>query len=432
VSPAFPDAIRRHVSRHDLDALTCGLRINIFGLGLLGVWTAINTIVLPDRVAATAPGNLAGSALGLVSLLGVGLAAIVQPFAGRASDAAPLPDRRRPFVVAGTILAVPALMLVGWSPTFSLLLAGYVALQLAMNIAQAAFQGFIPDLIDERDRGIASGAKNALTVAGAAIGLVGVRLIQLAGFGAPAVVVFLSVLLGLTALLTVRWVPRIPARPPDERGGGLTTALDPRRVWRTGTRFLREHATFRRAVIAQFLFMLGTNPAQRFLLYFLRDRFGGNAEQRASIGLVAAIVLASVAAVASGAISDRIGRRPVLYASVVLAGLGMAGIGLSPTLALVAAAGAVTATGVGAFQAVNWALLSDQVPSGKEAEAFGIANLSTAGAGAVAGLFGPLVDGLQATLPYGTYLITFVLAGMIVLLACVPVHRMPSTRSGAS
>ena len=422
--------LRDKLSTEDLRQLRFATKINIFGLGLLALWTAINTILLPGRIEETAPSALRGSALGLISLVGVGIAALVQPFAGRVSDAAQLPDRRRPFIAGGTVLAVLALVLFGWAPVFLWLLLGFVVLQVAANIGQAAFQAFIPDLVEEPQRGLASGVKNALTVAGAAIGLLGVRLVQLAGYGTGAALAFLAVLLLTTAILTVVWVPRVP--PDPDYDGGLGAALSPRAVWASFTTIMHEHPVFRLAVVAQFLVLLGTNPAQRFLLYFLRDRFGRGAEERASLGLVVAIVLAALAAVAAGKVSDHLGRRPVLIVSVVLVGVGTVGIGIAPTLPLVSVAGALIAVGLGAFQAVNWALLNDDIPEGEAAAAFGLANVATAGAGAVAGLFGPLVDGLDAVLSAGTYGITFSLAGLVALAALLPLRRVHDASAPAS
>ena len=93
------DLIRKHLSAEDARALSFGLKINIYGLGLMALWNTVNSVILQLRVEATAPESLKGTALGLVGLLGVGTAALVQPFAGRASDATALPDRRRPFIV---------------------------------------------------------------------------------------------------------------------------------------------------------------------------------------------------------------------------------------------------------------------------------------------------------------------------------------------
>jgi DHA1 family tetracycline resistance protein-like MFS transporter len=160
-------------------------------------------------------------------------------------------------------------------------------------------------------------------------------------------------------------------------------------------------------------------------LFLLKDRFGAeDAVQRASVGLVVAIVCAAIAAGVAGALSDRLGRLPVLFATVALGVVGMVGIGVAPTPLLVGAAGICLAVGVGAFQAVNWALLSDDVPEGEGARAFGLANVATAGAGALAGLFGPLVDLTDAVLPGGTYQLTFGLAALIVVASVLPLRRI--------
>jgi MFS family permease len=404
-----------------------GCRLSVYGLGLMALWNTVNTLVLQERVAATAPASLRGSALGFVSIVGIGIAALVQPVAGRVSDESALADRRRPFIVGGTAAALVSLTLFGWAPGFGLLLAGYVGLQLAANVAQAAFQALIPDLVNERERGIASGAKNALTVVGAAVGLLGARVLLVHGAGLGAVLVFLAAVLVATAILTVIWVPAV-APLPDERREELSRAVNPRRLWSAATDTFRQHRTFRYAVITQFLFLLGTYPAQRFLLFLLKDRFGAErGVERASAGLVAAIVCAAVAAVAAGTVSDRVGRIPVLSAAVALGACGMIGVGVAPTPLLLGAAGIVLAVGVGAFQAANWALLSDDVPEGQGARAFGLANVATAGAGALAGLFGPLVDLIDAVAPGGTYQLTFGLAAVIVLTSAIPLHRIAAT-----
>jgi MFS family permease len=419
-----PSLLRKHLSTEDARALSFGLKINIYGLGLMALWNTINSVILQLRVEATAPESLKGTALGLVGLLGVGMAALVQPFAGRARDAAALPDRRRPFIVAGTIIAIPSLLVFGWAPAFGLLLVSYIVLQVSTNIAQAAFQALIPDLVGERDKGIASGAKNLLSVLGAAVGLLGIRLLQALDFGITVQLMYLAAVLAIAAGLTVLWVPDIPPLPEEKRRGGMASALNPKTLWAAFRKTFREHATFRWAVIAQFLFLFGTYPAQRFLIYFLRDRFGGAVEQRASIGLAVAIVIAAFAAIAAGAVSDRIGRRPVLYGCLVAAGLGLVGVAFAPSLWMVAIPGALLAAAVGAFQAVNWALLSDDIPENQAATAFGLANVATAGAGALSGVFGILVDVLNNVLAAGTWRITYSLAALIAVSAAIPLRRI--------
>jgi MFS family permease len=267
-------------------------------------------------------------------------------------------------------------------------------------------------------------------VIGAAIGLLGVRLLQALDLGIMIQLIYLAAVLAITAGLTMIWVPEIPPLPEEKRKGGMASALNPKILWAAFRKTFREHATFRWAVIAQFLFLFGTYPAQRFLLYFLRDRFGGGAEERASIGLAIAIVVAALAALAAGAVSDRIGRRPVLYGCLVAAGVGLVGVAFAPTLWLVALPGALLAGAVGAFQAVNWALLSDHVPENQAATAFGLANVATAGAGALSGDYGFLLDALNSVLSAGTYRITFSLAALIALSAILPLRRVSAEDAG--
>ena len=420
---ALTQRIRRLRDAVDAGTLLFVTRLNIFGLGLMVLWTAVNTVVLPMRVADTAPGGVEGSALGLISFIGVGFAVLVQPLAGRASDAWTLGDPRRPFIIAGIALIMPGLLLFGAASTFVVLVLGFVLMQLATNVSQAAFQAFIPDHVPEAQRGIASGAKNMLSVVGAAAGLIGAQGIRAAGGSNGWVLAYLGGVLVLTGLLTLRWVPRVD--PTDHHGGlSLTDAVNPRRVWRDAAEILRQHPTFRLAIVAQFLYMLGANPAQKYLLLFLNDRFGSDAESRAALGAAGAIGIAVVAAVAAGKLSDAVGRLPVLIGTVILGAVGLALIGFSPTLAVVGIAGSMVAMGFGAFQAVNWALLNDDLPEGQAATALGVANIATAGAGAIAGVYGPVVDVLNARFPQGTYEIVYGMAGIVALAALLPLWRV--------
>jgi MFS-type transporter involved in bile tolerance (Atg22 family) len=106
----------------------------------------------------------------------------VQPIADRASDRAPLHDRR-PFIVGPTLLGILWLVGLWWAPSWLWLLLAYVLVQVCMNVAQAAFQALIPDLVKPAQRGVASGVKSAFDVLGTALGLIGVQL--LLGLGLP-------------------------------------------------------------------------------------------------------------------------------------------------------------------------------------------------------------------------------------------------------
>lgn len=393
-------------------------RINVYALSLTALWTPMNAVLIQERVSQTVPEALRGSAVGLISLLGIGLAALIQPFAGRLSDLAPLPDRRRPFIVGGTIVDLIFLLALGWAPDFVWLLAAYVMLQISSNVAQAAFQALIPDLVDRPSLGLASGVKNGFDVLGGALGLVGVGL--LLGGGTGRAFLFIALALGLGAALTVAWVPPVPPLPAPWRAAGLADLIRQVVTTRAFLVDLRGHRAFARAMAIRFLFLLGLYPVQRFLFFFLHDRFGiVNVARQTSIFALGALLLGAVGAVVAGTLSDRLGRFGMLRLSIAMTAIGVLGTAFSPSLFILAVTGSLLALGSGAFQAVNWALLGEDIPTGRGAQFYGLANIATAGASALAGLFGPIVDLGNYYLPSTGYLIAFALASLFTLASLV-------------
>lgn len=399
-------------------------KISVFGFGLRVFWIVTNVILLPNRVEETVRASLHGTALGLIAFLGVGLAVIVQPMAGRASDVWPGVGKRRPFIITGTLLMLPGLALFGGAMNAGMVLAGFVLAQLGGNIGQAAFQAFIPDLVQKDHRGLASGAKNILAVLGSAIGLLGGEAILL-GHGAIGwVMIYIAVVLVATAILTLRWVPRVPGEEHGSWRSTILPAINPHDVWTEAVEILRRHHIFRCGVLAQFLFMLGTYPSERFLVLFLKARFGGSVHEIVAVGGVAVIAIAILAAGVAGVLSDLVGRPRVLMVAALCGGAGMLLVGLAVTIPLLMVAGGLIAVGYGAFLAVNWALLNDDLPKGEAAAALGVANIASAGAAAIAGLFGPVLDIMNAVEPRVAYQVLFGLAAVVTVLALVPLRRL--------
>ena len=420
---------RRHQSR--AQAFWFAARINLYAVSLSLLWSPANSVLMPLRVSETVHGDIRGSALGLLSLAGIGIAVIVEPIAGHISDRADLPDRRRPFVVAGTALALPGLFALWWAPDYFWLLAGYILLQICLNVAQASFQAYIPDLVVPADLGLASGVNNALGILGGTVGLLGTGLLLMLGAGVG--VGFALVLLGAGLIAGAAWVwiavPRVPPLPQGERSTSLWHLLAPGPVVRSFVATLRDHRRFALATLARFLFLLGIYPLQHYLLYFLEDRFGmREAASQAALYVLAATLVAGVGAVVSGWLSDRLGRIVILRASIVAGVLGMVFVGLAPTLPLAAVGGALVALGLGAFLAANWAQLGDLIPHGQGARFYGVANIATAGASALTGVFGFVLDTAKGLEPGAAYGLTFGLAALVALTSFIPLRRI--ARSG--
>ncbi len=163
---------------------------------------------------------------------------------------------------------------------------------------------------------------------------------------------------------------------------------------------------------SRLLIFMAFTTLQTFALYFLRDAVGvanpATATARFSIVAVAGML---VMVYPAGRLSDRIGRRPIAVISGFLGALGMALIFLfQHNYILVMSFGGLIGISFGAFMSTNWALATDLVAKGEEARYLGLANLATAGGGALARLIGPLIDFFNASSPGVGY--------SVMLLAC--------------
>ncbi len=407
--------------------LAFAARFNIYAISLTVLWTPLGTILLQQRVSDVTSSALRDTALGVITFIGIGIAAGTEPIAGRISDRAPLPDRRRPFIVGGTLFNLLFLIFFWWAPNYWWLFGAYVLLQLSSNVAQAAFQALIPDLVGPPERGLASGVKNGYDLLGSIIGLAGVGALLGVGLGLGGSLAFIAAFLILGAGLSILWVPRVSPLPPEERAHNLGELVDPKALPDAFRLDLRVHWAFALAGLSRFLFLFGMFPVQRFFLYFAETRFGlhGTGEI-ASYYFAFLILVGAVSAAASGALSDRFGRLNALRLGIIASVVGLVGVAFSPSLLVLLAPGTVMAIGLGTFQAVNWALLSDFIPGGQEARFYGLANIATAGSSALAGLFGPLISWLGGLTPdYFTYSITFVIAAALALTSLIPLRWMP-------
>jgi MFS family permease len=215
--------------------------INIYWLGLNVASGVITPVLLPYLVALFVPDAQKNTYLATVRVVGLAVAMMIQPMAGLLSDRSTLRwGRRRPFIVAGTLLDVLFLLVVGVSPllignpadpfferalgvstAYIVLLAGIVLLQISSNVAHGALQGLIPDLVPANRRGRSSGVK-------AVMELLPVFLIIFIGplVDAGRIWLTIGVIIGsflITMLLTVFFVHEKPQK--EKPAGGVREPL---------------------------------------------------------------------------------------------------------------------------------------------------------------------------------------------------------------
>jgi hypothetical protein len=156
-------------------------------------------------------------------------------------------------------------------------------------------------------------------------------------------------------------------------------------------------------VISRLCFLIGSTNIASFLVFFLQGRFGYAREEAAGpastlVMFVGIFIL--IAALPSGWLSDRFGRKPVLTASGIIAAMGTLIVILAPGLPFLYLGSVLIGIATGQFYAVNWALGTNLVPKDQAGRYLGLSNLAGAGAGAIgAYIGGPIADLITITVP---------------------------------
>ena len=368
------------------------VRITIFGLAISALWGSLHSIILPLRILDFVAESQKNTYLGLLTLSGLLLAMAVQPIAGAISDRSSLRwGRRRPYILLGSIVALFLIPGIGFVGSYVAIFAVYCLLQVSANIAQGPYQAFIPDLAPEDKRGVASGVKTLLEIAGG-MGLVyviiyaGSRFIGDGVSWIQLVLIMLAVILLVAMLITVITVkerpgtvsPKLPLLPTLYKSYKIDVGKSP---------------GFILFLVSRLLFIMALTTLQSFALYFFRDMVKVANPATATVELLAALGIGMVASVyPAGRLSDRIGRKPILISSGLIGAAGILMLLLGPSYGYILIGGALQGIAVGSFMSSSWALATDLVPKSEEARYLGLTNLATAGGAALARLIGPVID----------------------------------------
>jgi MFS family permease len=386
------------------------LTLSIYWLGINTMWSGLHVIVLPKRMEAFFGPASAGLGLGLITLAGVITAVIVQPTAGAISDYTVTRwGRRKPFIVIGSLLNILFLWAVASADTYLAIVVALVLLQFSSNFAQGPFQGYVPDLVPARQVGHASGLMGVMIVFGGVTGVAIAALgyFQLApGMTDPAVrnVLFLpTVALGFveaaTMVVLALTVDEGRAAVPREGRSWKRIALS---AW--GTDILRERS-YLWLILSRLCYLAMPGVVSAYAVFVLERSFGMPPEEAAPYLIVTGVVIAVatiLATVPAARLSDRIGRKRVIYWSYALAAIGVAGVALSPALPLTLLSLVPLGLSAGSFLVVDWALMTDIIPKANSGRYMGISNVATASAGPLGLALGGVVLFLvtRAGLPY--------------------------------
>ncbi len=194
----------------------------------------------------------------------------------------------------------------------------------------------------------------------------------------------------------------------------------------------RRNPNFAWVFVTRLLMMLGIYTIQTFLQYYMRDVVHAAHPELATTNFAVIVSITSlISALGVGWLSDRYGRKLMVYLSGACMGLVGLVFVLTHSLPLVITAGAVFGLGYGAYQSVDWALVADVLPSQRDyARDMGVWSISLAVPQIIAPVLGgPLIDTFtrngQTVLGYQ---LLFIMAIVYCVLGTVTVRYIRGVR----
>jgi MFS family permease len=313
---------------------------------------------------------------------------LIQPTVGYLSDfTVSRWGRRKPYIVAGSLLDVVFLLGIATGNTVLALATFMLLLSVSTNIARGPFQGYVPDLVAEPQVGLASGMVGLMQIVGNVTGFLLVSLSVTLGV-MPLSLVAVAIVELVTMLSVVVGVGRgMPPRPRE----GRSWARIAREAWATDV--LRERS-FVWLLVSRLLFLLAGSLLVNFVVIYLARSFGmGQAEANGMYVAILVVVVAAnvVAILPASRLSDRVGRKPLIFLACGVAATGSAIIAVTPSIPLAMLGAALFGAANGAFLAVDWALMTDIIPRMSAGRYMGLSNVATGSAAPLSVAIGGVV-----------------------------------------
>ena len=383
------------------------------GLASLGLFTAFYgpiQVLLAEQAKVLAPDDKE-VVLGLVSGLGAAFSVIANPLFGAISDRTTWrAGRRLPWTVIGMLGGVASLAVLAGAPTVAVMIIGWCAAQFTLNAMQAALFAAVPDQVPLRQRGMVGGWLGV----GQTLGIVAGSLLaaETGGIAAGYLV--------CAAFLVVTTIPYLLLRRDTRITASERPSLRLKDFWISPRAF----PDFGWAWLTRFLLNLSNSVAIVYLLYFLQDVVG-YPEPDSGVFILTAIYAATLLStvVTSGVWSDRVARRRVFvcWAGIVMS-LAALLLAFWPTWPGAITAAAVLGLGFGVYLSVDFALMTEVLPSaGDRGKDLGVINIANSLPQVLApALAAPIVTHL------GGYPVLYVVSALVGLAGSVLVYRIRS------
>jgi MFS family permease len=345
-----------------------------------------------------------------------------------------LSDRfgRKPVLVAGWLVAVPVPLLLIWAPAWGWVIVANVLLGISQGLTWSTTVVMKIDLVGPARRGLAMGLNEAAGYGAVAVTALATGYLAGAYELRPAPfllgIAFAALGLGLSTLAVkeTRGHARLEAAShiahPDGRHDHLHGELSNRAVF-TQTSF-REPAL---SSASQAGLVNNLNDGLAWGLFPILFATAGLSV--AKIGVLAALYpgVWGVGQLATGALSDRWGRKWLIAAGMWLQALALAGVALADTFAAWAVAAVLLGAGTAMVYPTLLASIGDVAHPTWRARSIGIYRLWRDGGFAVGALLAGLVaDAVGVRAAVWTVAALTAASGMIVAVRMYETHRRPT------
>ncbi len=365
------------------------VRISLYWLGLTAIDAAVG-LFITNRLEFDhfVPQENVGTTLFLVGIGGSIVGIIVQPTVGYISDfTVSRWGRRKPYIVFGSLLDVVFLLGIATSTTVLALAAFVILLSFSTNIARGPFQGYVPDLVAEPQVGLASGLVGMMQIIGNVTGYVLVSLSVAYGQMGLSLLAVAIVELVTMLSVTLRVGKGLPPRPRE----GRTWPRIAREAWATD---ILQERSYVWLLISRLLFLTGGALLANFVVIYMSRTFGMSKTEAntTNVAILVVVVLANVVAIIPASrLSDRLGRKPLIWAACAIGGVGIAIAALAPSIQVAFVGAALFGASSGMFLAVDWALMTDIIPRASAGRYMGLSNVATGAATPLAIALGGVV-----------------------------------------
>ena len=354
--------------------------------------------------------------VGLVTAAGALASTLGNPIAGALSDrTSSRYGRRWPWVLGGAVVGVLGLVVLSQTGSLPVMVLAWVIVQLGLNSIYAAVTAAVTDQVPIHRRGEVGGWLGMAQTLGLVLG-------TLAAVAAGGVAAGYLACAGLVVALVIPYL--LGSRDLRLVGelGPFQLGAFVRRFWVSP----RRYPDFGWAWLTRWLVNLGNAIGTLYLLFYLQDAVGladPEAGVLALVGVYAVCVLAT--AVLSGRWSDRVGRRkPFVALSAVLSGAGAGVLAVSQTWPGAIVGAAVFGVAYGVFLSVDFALVTQVLPSsGDAARDLGVINIAAALPQVVAPVLAAPLVAAFATAQAG-YTALYALSAAVSILGGILVRRI--------